>query len=93
VQPPFKKLSLRKPSPSPPAAAAARARQSRAMWILRALAYFFPHSILFFIQLTAKRESVRLLSLPACLSGGEFTKLKQSFKQRFETCVKKSRMK
>jgi hypothetical protein len=25
--------------------------------------------------------------------GGEFTKLKQSFKQRFKMCVKKSRMK
>jgi hypothetical protein len=27
------------------------------------------------------------------LAGGKFTKLKQSLKQRFETCVKKSRMK
>jgi hypothetical protein len=30
---------------------------------------------------------------PGFTPGGEFTKLKQSFKQRFETCVKKSRMK
>jgi hypothetical protein len=39
-------------------------------------------------------ERMECLRAPfAGWSGGEFTKLKQSIKQRFETCVKKSRMK
>jgi hypothetical protein len=46
---------------------------------------------------TRKRKYVqsiaKVVSTCFAAAGGEFTKLKQSFKQRFETCVKKVRMK
>jgi hypothetical protein len=47
-------------------------------------------------KLSASLVSAKMRQLalePALWTGGEFTKLKQSFKQRFKICVKKSRMK
>jgi hypothetical protein len=49
-----------------------------------------------FARNTHARRQIGLLVMRAAIwlmPGGGFTKLKQSFEQRFETCVKKLRMK